>query len=91
MSRGRSLRTMTCQSSHLEEPAARTGRLTSIKLLAVGLEGAAVVDTDLVALDRLALALDREGDVNLEVIGSQDTNGGRGEEREGQENAHFDK
>lgn len=47
--------------------------------------------TDLVALDRLALALDREGDVNLEVVGGHDANGGRGgQEGEGQETAHFE-
>lgn len=46
---------------------------------------------DLVALDRLALALDREGDVNLEVVGSHDADRRRGgQEREGEQTTHFE-
>ncbi len=55
---------------------------TGIKLLPVGLEGAAVVNRDLVALLGLALALDLARDLNFELVGG----GGRGgEDRNGGE------
>ena len=50
---------------------------TSIKLLASVGEGAAVVHRDLVALLRLAVAVDLVGDFNLELIGG-DGDGGKG-------------
>ena len=67
------------------------GSLTGIELLAVGLERAPVMDVNRVALLGFPLALDRERDVDLEVVRGQGADGGRGEQRKRQEDArHLD-
>lgn len=46
-----------------------SGRLTGIKLLAIGQESAEIVDMDHVSLLRLSLTLDGESDIDLELLG----------------------
>lgn len=54
--------------------------LTGIKLLAGSQQSAPVVHGQLIALLGLALALDRVGDIDLEVLlGGDDANGARGQ------------
>lgn len=68
-----------------------TRRLTGIKFLAIGLEGAPVVDVDGIAFLRFPLAFHGEGDIDLQVVRSQDANSSRGEQGERQEDAlHLD-
>lgn len=66
----------------LERPAAVVG---SVELLVGGLQLSAVVDADAVALDRLALALDGGGDVDLELLGGDEADGAGGQEAEVEE------
>lgn len=56
---------------------------TSIELAAIGLEGSAVVHRNGVALLRLARALHLVGDVNLELVGSDEAGKSGGEEKSG--------
>jgi len=68
------------------ERAERTG----IELGAIRLQSSPVVDLDLVALLGLSFALDGEGDVNLQVISSEDANGGGGQDGQRQKEALHD-
>jgi hypothetical protein len=54
--------------------------LTSIEFLAIGLEGAAVMNVDRVAFLRFPLALDGERDIDLQIVRSQSANSSRGEQ-----------
>lgn len=50
------------------------------------------MDVDLVALLGFPFALDRKGDINLQIIRGQNANGSRGEQREREQDAlHFEK
>lgn len=64
------------------EPIQRGAGHTGIKLLSAVLEGATVVHRDLVSLLRLALAVDRDGDLDLQLGAGDDAYGGRGEDGE---------
>lgn len=64
-----------------------TGQHTGIELGTGGLQSALVVNADGVALLGLPVTLNRQGHVDLELVCSQGTDGGRGEKGEREQEA----
>jgi hypothetical protein len=66
------------------------GSRTGIELLAVGSKGSLVVNLNDISLLRLAITFDFESLLNLQLVGRNGTDSGRGDQGQSEEEAHRD-